>query len=268
MIELFEQDILLNDRQSSKGNQLKWQSQNGIWYKADYTGYEGLVEYLVSCLLGYSSLKRNEYVFYQTEKIHYKYKDYLGCKSENFLPDGWKIITLERLFETMKGESLTKSVYHMPDVRERIRYMVEQTEQLTGLREFGVYISKLMTIDALFLNEDRHTHNIAVLLDDCDQFHYCPIFDNGASLLSDTIQDYPMEEKIQDLVKRVKAKTDDFDEQLDTVEELYGRQIRFHFDRAIVEKIIAEEQNYSNDVKERVYDLISRQMRKYQYLFE
>ena len=189
---------------------------------------------------------------------------------KNFLPDGWKIITLERLFETMKGESLTKSVYHMPDVRERIRYMVEQTEQLTGLREFGVYISKLMTIDALFLNEDRHTHNIAVLLDDCDQFHYCPIFDNGASLLSDTIQDYPMEEKIQDLVKRVKAKTfhDDFDEQLDTVEELYGRQIRFHFARAIVEKIIAEEQNYSNDVKERVYDLISRQMRKYQYLFE
>ena len=74
-----------------------------------------------------------------------------------------------------------------------------------------------------------------------------------------------MEEKIQDLVKRVKAKTfhDDFEEQLDTVEELYGRQIRFHFDRAIV-----EEQNYSNDVKERVYDLISRQMRKYQYLFE
>ena len=269
MIELFEQDILLNDRQSSKGNQLKWQSQNGIWYKADYTGYEGLVEYLISCLLGYSSLKKNEYVSYQTEKIHYKYKDYLGCKSENFLPDGWKIITLERLFETMKGESLTKSVYHMPDVRERIRYMVEQTEQLTGLREFGVYISKLMTIDALFLNEDRHTHNIAVLLDDCDQFHYCPIFDNGASLLSDTIQDYQMEEKIQDLVKRVKATFhDDFDEQLDTVEELYGRQIRFHFDRAIVEKIIAEEQNYSNDVKERVYDLISRQMRKYQYLFE
>ena len=79
-----------------------------------------------------------------------------------------------------------------------------------------------------------------------------------------------MEEKIQDLVKRVKAKTfhDDFDEQLDTVEELYGRQIRFHFDRAIVEKIIAEEQNYSNDVKERVYDLISRQMRKDKYLFE
>ena len=39
----FEQNIRTNDRQSSKGNQLKWENE-GIWYKADYTGYEGLVE--------------------------------------------------------------------------------------------------------------------------------------------------------------------------------------------------------------------------------
>lgn len=30
MIELFEQDIQLNDRQSSKGNQLKWQGEKSI----------------------------------------------------------------------------------------------------------------------------------------------------------------------------------------------------------------------------------------------
>ena len=40
MVELFEQDERQNNRQSSKGNQLKWEN-NGIWYKADYTGYEG-----------------------------------------------------------------------------------------------------------------------------------------------------------------------------------------------------------------------------------
>ncbi|MCI5732171.1 MAG: hypothetical protein MR304_11610 [Eubacterium sp.] len=269
MIELFEQDIQLNDRQSSKGNQLKWQGENGVWYKADYTGYEGFVEYMVSCLLEYSSLEKDEYVSYQTEKIHYKYRDYLGCKSVNFLPEGWKIITLERLFDTMKGESLTKNIYHMQDVPERIQYMVEQTEELTGLSGFGAYISKLMTIDALFLNEDRHTHNIAVLLDESDQFHYCPIFDNGASLLSDTIQDYPMNQKIETLTGQVKAKTfcDDFDEQLDAVEELYGRQIQFHYNREIVENVIEKENNYSNEVKDRVYYLVTRQMKKYQYLF-
>ena len=39
MIELFGQNIRTNRRQSSKGNQLKWEN-DGIWYKADYTGYE------------------------------------------------------------------------------------------------------------------------------------------------------------------------------------------------------------------------------------
>lgn len=46
MIELFAQNIRTNDRQSSKGNQLKWENE-GIWYKADYTGYEGLADYYI-----------------------------------------------------------------------------------------------------------------------------------------------------------------------------------------------------------------------------
>lgn len=37
MIELFDQDVRTIDRQSSKGNQLKWESRNA-WYKADYMG--------------------------------------------------------------------------------------------------------------------------------------------------------------------------------------------------------------------------------------
>lgn len=84
MIELFEQDILLNDRQSSKGNQLKWQSQNGIWYKADYTGYEGLVEYLVSCLLGYSSLKKTNMFFTRQKKSTINTRIILGVKVKIF----------------------------------------------------------------------------------------------------------------------------------------------------------------------------------------
>ena len=50
MVELFEQNIRTQARQSSKGNQLKWENDN-IWYKADYTGYEGLAEYMISHLL-------------------------------------------------------------------------------------------------------------------------------------------------------------------------------------------------------------------------
>ena len=34
MIELFEKDVSSENRQSSKGNQLKWNT-GGRWYKAD-----------------------------------------------------------------------------------------------------------------------------------------------------------------------------------------------------------------------------------------
>lgn len=104
MIELFEQDIKTDTRKSSKGNQLKWEN-DGVWYKADYTGYEGLAEYVISGLLSYSSLCSEEYVIYHTEKIRYKHNKYLACKSDNFLPEGCKLITLERLFQSVYGES-------------------------------------------------------------------------------------------------------------------------------------------------------------------
>ena len=68
MVELFEQNERQNDRQSSKGNQLKWKN-DGIWYKADYTGYEGLAEYMISHLLQRSSLRPNEFVLYEPEQI-------------------------------------------------------------------------------------------------------------------------------------------------------------------------------------------------------
>lgn len=73
----------LQIRQSSKGNQLKWEN-NGVWYKADYTGYEGLSEYLISNLLCRSTLHEAEFVRYEPEQIRYRQKIYEGVKSENF----------------------------------------------------------------------------------------------------------------------------------------------------------------------------------------
>ena len=61
MVELFEDNVKTFDRHSSKGNQLKWE-KDGIWYKADYTGYEGLAEYVISQLLNKSTLEKNEFV--------------------------------------------------------------------------------------------------------------------------------------------------------------------------------------------------------------
>ena len=231
MIELFEQNERMQDRQSSKGNQLKWENA-GIWYKADYTGYEGMAEYMISHLLD------------------------------------WQIITLERLFQKMYGNSLNQMLWKMDDAEQRLRFLEEQVERMTGLRGFGLYLNKLLTIDAIFLNEDRHTHNIAVLMNGAGMFKYCPIFDNGDGLLSDTILDYPLGEDTFDLMETVRAKTvsTDFDEQLDVSEHLYGCNLKFFFTKRDVDQLLEQAKGYSDEVRERVQTILHRQIDKYAYL--
>ena len=268
MIELFEQNIRTNDRQSSKGNQLKWENK-GIWYKADYTGYEGLAEYMISHLLKKSTLKENEFVCYDLETIKYGTVIYNGVKSKNFLNEDWQIITLERLFYNFFGESLYKSLYRIPNHEERLRFLVKQVERMTGLSNFGVYMNKLLTIDAFFLNEDRHTHNIAVLMNGKGDYMYCPIFDNGAGLLVDTTMDYPMFEDIYVLIDKVQSKTicSEFDEQLDISESLYKTNLKFQFTKKDITQLLANAEIYPQEIRKRVQMLIFEQMRKYSYLF-
>lgn len=268
MIELFEQNERKNDRQSSKGNQLKWEN-GGIWYKADYTGYEGLAEYMISHLLKKSTMGEQEFVMYDLEQIKYKTTVYRGVKSENFLRDGWQLITLERLFKNYLGKSLYQCIFSIQEHEERLRFLVNQVERITGLTNFGVYLNKLFTIDAFFLNEDRHTHNIAVLMNEKGAFAFCPIFDNGAGLLSDCTMDYPMGVDVYDLINQSCAKTicSDYDEQLELSEKLYKTNLKFTFTKNDVQDLLSPVTEYSEDVKRRVEDILYAQMRKYAHLF-
>ena len=269
MVELFEQDERQNNRQSSKGNQLKW-INNGIWYKADYTGYEGLAEYMISHLLLKSSLRQDEFVLYEPEQIRYKDAVYSGVKSNDFLEKDWQLITLERLFKTFFGQSLYQSIFKISDPEKRLIFLVEQVERVTNLSDFGVYINKLFTIDAFFLNEDRHTHNIAILMNKDGRFAYSPIFDNGAGLLADTSLDYPLGKDVYLQIKEVRAKTisADFDEQLDLSEKLYGNHLKFHFNSKDVSDLLDRISIYSQEEKDRVRDILLSQMKKYAYLFD
>ena len=274
MVELFEQDIKTLDRQSSKGNQLKW-NNNDIWYKADYVGYEGLVEYTISSLLELSNLNENEFVKYTPLLIKYKNNVYNGVSSKNFLKSGYQLITLERLFKNYFNKSLHTSIWTIHDVKERIKFLVDEIERITKLKGFGKYINKVLTIDMFFLNEDRHTHNIAVLMNENGEFNYCPIFDNGAGLLSDTLIDHPMGCELYKSIKSVKSKTFslNFEEQVNESEILYGSNVIFKFTINDVERILSLDgtsgpsEIYPIEIRKRVRDIIFEQMRKYKYLF-
>ncbi|MBP5728634.1 MAG: hypothetical protein J6Y48_16300, partial [Clostridia bacterium] len=147
MIELFNTEFHQQDRRSSKGNQLKFE-RDGIWYKADYLGYEGLAETVISRLLRFSSLDPSEYVDYDTEEIIYNGQVFTACKSIDFT-DGWQLITLERLLSRVYGRGLHQVVYAIEDHTQRLKTLVELVERATGLNDFGPYMAKTLTVDSL-----------------------------------------------------------------------------------------------------------------------
>ncbi|MBR5937738.1 MAG: hypothetical protein IKZ90_05700 [Clostridiales bacterium] len=267
MIHLLDSDMQDFNRQSSKGNQLKFR-KGDIWYKADYLGYEGLAEYVVSKLLAFSDLRSDEYVEYELEEIEYNDSAFRACKSKDFT-DGWNLITLERLFKDTYGVGLNKIIYSTPDHVERLKILVEQVERTTGIKDFGIYMSKLLTVDALFLNEDRHTHNIAVLTNGTGDFRLAPIFDNGAGLLSDTSMEYPLTRDPLEWIPKVKPKTfcDSFQEQMEIAEKLYGENLHFSFGYNEVETVVEKTAIYPEEIRRRVIDVVMEMKRRYSYLF-
>ena len=98
----------------------------------------------------------------------------------------------------------------------------------------------LFEVDALFLNDDRHLNNIAVI-EQGGKFKYCPIFDNGAGLLSN-VQFSPMDIDPKGLIKDIVARpfNTSFTRQMNTARALYGRQLKMpKFARAEIEELLA-----------------------------
>ena len=255
---------------TSKGDQLKW-TTNRTWYKADYMGYEGLSEVLVSHLLQKSTIQHS-FVLYHPVQIEYNNTLYTGCTSTDFLKEDQMLIPLEKLYRQFTGESLAIKLSELDGSSERIPFLVGEVERITGLTNFGAYLTAMLEIDAFFLNEDRHTNNIAVLYDtEKDCYELSPIFDQGLSLLADTSYDFSLEQPLEDCIKRVEAKPfhSSFVQQVDAAEELYGIQIHFNFGAKEVQKELQMlNEGYSEEIIMRVERLLREQMRRYAYLMD
>lgn len=255
---------------TSKGDQRKWKIDH-IWYKADYMGYESLSEVLISLLLQKSSLQ-HPFVLYQPVQIVYNGNAMQGCLSRDFLCEDQMLIPLEKLHRQYTGESLAVKLSEFPDASKRIQYLVKHVEEITHIDNFGPYITAMLETDAFFLNEDRHTNNIAVIYDEkTQQYSLSPLFDQGLCLFADISQDYPLSLPIEDCLKKIKAKpfSSDFDTQLDEAEALYGVQLRFHFTlQDVQEELNRLAEIYPVEVRSRVELLLRSQIRKYAYLME
>lgn len=252
---------------TSKGDQPKWQL-DGEWYKADHMGYEALAEVLISQLLRQSNVP--DFVEYRPVLIQHQEKEFPGCVSRNFRRKNEMLVPFERLHRAYKGQGLAAALGRIAEPQERIRYTVDFIEQTTGLTGVGEYLTLLLELDAFFLNEDRHTNNLAVIRNEkTKEFHLCPIFDNGLALLSD-LHDYPLDKDVYDCIWRVRAKPFDmdFDVQVEASEELYGSQLKFSFARHDIPKMLdVVRELYSSTVIARVEQTIYEQIRKYPVYF-
>lgn len=248
---------------SSKGDQPKWHVQNH-WYKADFMGYESLAEIVISRLLIKSNVA--QHVIYEPVSICNNNHTLRGCKSLNFKKSNEMLIPYERLHRAYTGQSLASVIAKFDDVEKRIVYTVQFIKNITKIPNIDIYLTMLLEIDAFFLNEDRHTNNLAVLRNEKTlQYRLCPVFDNGLALCSD-LYDYPEHDDIYTLLKRVNAKPfdKDFDIQVDAAESLYKPQLKFYFDKHDVHAILDDlTEVYPAALLNRVEQILYEQMRKY-----
>ena len=175
--------VNINDRKASsgsRGNQRKWY-KNGIWYKADYLGYEGLAEHACTCLLESSSI--NDFAKYRAINIREidgaKEEVLSGCMSYDF----GNIITGDIIIMQLP-EKYNVWLYPTGSHESNLLTFCEGV-----FNTFGVNIERemkqMLCFDIIVGNEDRILRNFG-LQQFGSEFKFAPLFDHGLSLLSDS----------------------------------------------------------------------------------
>lgn len=260
MIDLTGLKVIRSQNSSSKGNQFKW-FKDGIWYKADYLGYEGLAEVVASDILQYSNFDR--YCKYQPEKIKINDEVYSGCKSEDFLHKGETLLTLEKLGLLYKNSSLGMFLAGHAMFDDKIRITMDFIRSL-NISGADRYLTALIEFDALILNEDRHTNNICCIRRQ-DGLHIGPVFDNGCSFLSNTGM-HSMKKEPEYLINETEARpfSKSFSIQKKYMEAETGVVFKTAYDMTKLRNVLDKCADYYPDsMLSRVEKVVEIQLQKY-----
>lgn len=169
---------MVHTQGSSIGTQPKF-FENGYWYKLDNVGYEGLSEYLVSKVLKHSNVQ--DFAEYERCSINGR----SGCRSKHFLNEHESLLSFQRLYAMYTGGQLSEKIMTMNRVEERVDFVKDFIYDKTGV-DCSEYLSKILTLDMLTLNTDRHFNNLGIIIDSqTNSCKPCTIFDNGRSLMSE-----------------------------------------------------------------------------------
>lgn len=173
-------------------------------YKFNRYGYEDISEALVSELESHiEGLSYIDYFLdiYSGRPCCFSYSFRKKCRYEVTLYDILRAHTEAfSCLSRYKGLDLLKSIE-------------DSIYSITGL-EIHEYLGTMFKLDTLVLNEDRHMNNI-IFWREGGQYSLAPIFDNGYSLLYDTIV-YPVDYPYIEMVDMPKSRpfSESFEQQV------------------------------------------------------
>ena len=167
----------------------------------------------------------------------------------------------------MTGVQTCALPIYMNTMEERIEYVIRFIDQSCGLN-IHAYLSKVLTLDMICLNEDRHLNNIAIL-EENGKYHYCPLFDNGEGLMLDNVK-YPFDVETRGLMKHLRAKPFQcrFGTILSAARDLYGAQLKIACSAAEISEIAEKcldwyQPMFRPFLKDRIVDVVLLQTKKY-----
>lgn len=168
----------------------------------------------------------------------------------------------------MLGSDYQKILTVEKTIPKRLKKIVDTIKEISGLQDFGKYLTLLFEVDALIANEDRHLNNIA-MIEENGAYLYCPLFNNGEGLMLDNIK-YPFDVKTKGLMKHLRAKPFQcrFGTVLSAARELYGSQLNIVCDATAISEIVDKylewyQPMFRPFLKERIMEVILLQKKKY-----
>ena len=159
------------------GYQPKFTSSDGtFWFKEDVRGGEALAEVLVSTFLrACSTLVPSDYTLYGFDYSS-EGLDLKTCVSPTFLQEGELFVSFKKLLDLSNSPS--KSLVGFDSKLDCIDSVFQQT---VG-QSFREEMLRLLTLDVMFRNTDRHLSNFGIILAPDGSIRFAPIFDNGLAL--------------------------------------------------------------------------------------
>lgn len=219
------------------GLQKKEKNKDG-WIKYDRFGYEGLSEVLA---YRFSKLLETRLLFCEYSPI--RTTKGIGCFSKNILSEDENLISLHHFFPKEPEKLDIKHIFE-----DYIPFIIN----ITGLSDFGEWLTELFIFDMLIENEDRNPGNI-LLIKARDKYIYAPVIDNANSLgYKDDFN--TMEDKIaKPLMVSHREQTDLF-------------RSRYHSDLKLTRKVlmISDLYNYYTESQiSHACDILNRSVRSY-----